>query len=324
MLDTQGSGVGGGWTHEDWGVGVEHTRIRVVLETQGLGVGGGHARMVCVCWTHKDQGVLDTRIGGVLDTRIREGGCVVDTQGSGVGGCWTHKDWVLAVLDTQGSGGCWTKGLGGVGHKDRGGWVCGGHTRIRGGWVLDTQGSGVGGVGHTRIGGGGVLDTQGLGGGCWTHKSLLSQVGQDWYSRVLYCGFVGHARIRGTGCWDTRGSGGGGGLDTQGLGGEVLDTRIRGGGGGHARIRGGGGGHTRVGEGGVGQARIKVGGGVWTHKDIRGCWTHKVWGVFDTQGLGGVGHTRIGGCWTKGLGVAQRLQVGVGGGMVAKLICGSI
>ena len=86
----------GGWTHEDQGEGGEHTRI-------------------AGCWTHKDQGVLDTRIG--------EGGWVVDTQGSGVGGCWTHKDRVVAVLDTQGSGG-WgvldTQGLG----------VC----------VLDTQG----------------------------------------------------------------------------------------------------------------------------------------------------------------------------------------
>ena len=247
--------IGGG------GGGVEHTRIRGVLETQGSGVGGGHARMGC-------------------------------------------------VLDTQGSGGCWTQRLGSVGgwwtHKDQG-WVGVGHTRIRC-WRCWT---------HKDRGGGG-----GGGGRCWTHKdcvcvcwtrkALLSQVGQDWYSRVLYCGFVGHARIRGTGCWDVQGLGGGG----------VGHTRIRWRGGWthknqvegvlDTRIRGGGGGHTKVGEGGVGQARIKVGGGVDTR--IRGCWTHKVWGVFDTQGLGDVGHTRIGGCWTQGLGVAQRLQVGGGGG----------
>ena len=159
---------------------------------------------------------------------------------------------------------------------------------------------------------------------CWTRKALLSQVGQDWYSRVLYCGFVGHARIRGTGCWDVQGLGGGGVGHTRiGWRGGwthknqvegVLDTRIR----------GGGGGHTKVGEGGVGQARIKVGGG-WTqgsggvgHTRFGGCLTLKDWGMLDTQGLEGVGHKDCG--WHKDC----KWGVGVGGGMVAKLICGLI
>ena len=109
--------------------------------------------------------VLDTQgsgVGGIGHMRIGGGGGGLNTQGSG--GCWRHKDRGWGV-DTQGWGVCWThKDQGGVGHKDWGAWVGGGHTRIRGGWVLDTQGSGVGGVGHTRIagGGGGVLDTQGL------------------------------------------------------------------------------------------------------------------------------------------------------------------
>ena len=102
-----------------------------------------------------------------------------------------------------------------------------------------------------------------------------------------------------------------GGLDTQGYwGGQVLDTQ-----------RSGGGGVGHKDQGWWWWTHKGWGGGCWTSKDqgVGGGGGHKDrgWGV-DTQGWGVLD--------TQGLGVAQRLQggVGVGGGMVAKLICGLI